>query len=139
MFATTTANRDVRGADDDYKQYEDITYYTPVRKVDFSSGRSVIFHEDNVKGEFRYVPYEVKESTLKNFLGVFGMNVIDYFFHPGIFVYSIGCIGFAVNWIYRVYSYMGYAITKIELHNDGKTVTITFKTGGTETLKIKDI
>jgi len=34
---------------------------------------------------------------------------------------------------------MGHAITKIELHEDGKTVSVEFKTGGSATLKIKDI
>ena len=34
---------------------------------------------------------------------------------------------------------MGHAITKIELHEDGKTVSVEFKTGGHATLKIKDI
>lgn len=34
---------------------------------------------------------------------------------------------------------MGYAITKIDLHQDGKTITVTFKTGGQTNLNIKDI
>ena len=60
-------------------------------------------------------------------------------FAPGATVYTLGAMSFGLNWMYRVYGYMGYAITKIDLHEDGKTVTVAFKTGGTATLKIKDI
>lgn len=34
---------------------------------------------------------------------------------------------------------MGYSIVKMDLHEDGKTVTLTFKTGGTKTVRIRDI
>ena len=72
-------------------------------------------------------------------MGVFGFVAIDYLFATSNLFYSLGVFGFGINWIYRVYSYMGHAITKIELLEDGKTVAIQFKTGGKATLKIKDI
>lgn len=67
------------------------------------------------------------------------MVIIDYLFAPGSSYYTVGALTFGINWMYRVYGYMGHAITRIDLHEDGKTVTVTFKTGGTSTLKIKDI
>jgi hypothetical protein len=72
-------------------------------------------------------------------LGVFGFNIIDYWFQINPVIYSLGCAGFCINWVYRVYHYMGNAITRIDLHEDGKTVTVTFKTGGTQTVKINSI
>ena len=91
------------------------------------------------KGEPKYTPYELKEATIKNFLGVFGCVGLNYLFGLSPTLYSLGVAGFSFNWVYRVYSYMGHAITKIELHEDGKTVTVTYKTGGQQLLKIKDI
>ena len=108
-----------------------------MRRVDFDRGKSVVFHQD--LAQQRYIPWEVKETTVKNFLGVFGMNIIDFLFSTSNMFYSMGALAFGLNWFYRVYAFMGYAITKIELHEDGKTVTVTFKTGGTKELKIKDI
>ena len=70
---------------------------------------------------------------------MFGFVAFDYLLNPGAWIYYYGCAGLCINWVYRVYSYMGFAVTKIELHEDGKTVTLTYKTGGTVTLKIKDI
>lgn len=34
---------------------------------------------------------------------------------------------------------MSNAVTRVDLHEDGKSVTLTFKTGGTQTVHIKDI
>jgi len=81
----------------------------------------------------------VKETTIKNFLGVAGTIIFDYLLAPGSGYYTVGAIAFGLNWIYRVYGYMGNAITHIDLHEDGKTVSVTFKTGGHAQFKIKDI
>ena len=87
----------------------------------------------------KYVPYEIKEATLKNFLGVVGMLVIDMLFHPGMLVYSLGTGFFALNWLYRIQAIMGSAIVKMELHRDGEKVTIWYKTGVKKTVDIKNI
>lgn len=34
---------------------------------------------------------------------------------------------------------MSNAVIRVDLHEDGKTVTLTFKTGGTTTVNIRDI
>jgi hypothetical protein len=123
-----------------YESFDDNIFYTPVRKLTFNNGVSTIFNQpaDN-PNQLKYVPWEIKEATVKNFLGVIGFAILDYLFHPGALVYSIGAFSFGINWMHKVYHYLGHAITKIDLHEDGKTVTVQFKTGGTATLKIKDI
>ncbi len=140
-FATTGAadGNPPRDKSFEYQTYDEDIYYTPIRKVNFVDGKSTIFHQDTSPNQIKFVPWEIKETTLKNFLGVFGFVALDYLFHPGALIYSIGTMSFGFNWIYRVYSYLGYAITKIDLHEDGRTVTVTFKTGGSTTLKVKDI
>ena len=122
-----------------YETFDDNIFYTPVRRVDFSNGKSTIFHLSASPSQLRSVPWEVKETTVKNFLGVFGMVIVDYLFAPGAGFYTAGALTFGLNWMYRVYSYMGNAITRIDLHDDGKTVTVGFKTGGSATFKVKDI
>lgn len=122
-----------------YETFDDNIFYTPVRRVDFSNGKSTIFHQTTSPSQFRSVPWEVKETTVKNFLGVFGMVIVDYLFAPGAGLYTVGALTFGLNWMYRVYGYMGHAITRIDLHDDGKTVTVGFKTGGSATFKVKDI
>ena len=120
-----------------YESFDDNIFYTPVRKAQFQNGVTTIYHQD--PKSIRYVPWEVKETTIKNVLGVAGMVIIDYLFAPGATFYTLGAASFGLNWMYRVYGYMGNAITHIDLHEDGKTVTVTFKTGGTANIKIKDI
>ena len=78
-------------------------------------------------------------TTFKNFLGVIGMVIIDYLCNAGPTFYSVGTLYFGLNWMYRVYGYLGHAITRIDLQDDGTTVTVTFKTGGSVDLNIKDI
>jgi hypothetical protein len=67
------------------------------------------------------------------------MNILDYLFHPGASVYMLGAGYFGLNWMYRVYGYLGNSIERIDLLEDGKTVAVEFKTGGTLNIKIKDI
>ena len=51
----------------------------------------------------------------------------------------LGAGYFGLNWMYRVYGYLGNSIVRIDLLEDGKTVAVEFKTGGTLNIKIKDI
>jgi len=91
----------------------------------------VIFNNNDLpKYEPKYTPWDVKEATLKNFLGVFGCVGLNYLVNLSTGMYSLGVMGFGLNWIYSLYLTMGHAIVKMELHEDGKNVTITFKTGG---------
>jgi hypothetical protein len=119
-----------------YEAFDENIFYSPVRPVTFSNGASTIFHQAT---KAAYVPYEIKEATIKNFMGVAGMVIVDYLFAPGAAYYTAGTLVFGANWVYSVYRYLGNAITRIELQADGKTVQVTFKTGGVQLLKIKDI
>lgn len=128
-------------ASSEYHEYDSSVFYSPVRPVDFSKGgKAEIFNNNDLpKTEPKYTPWELKEATLKNLLGVFGVVCTHYFFGLPAPLYSAGTLYFGLNWGYSIYGFMGNAITKIELHQDGKSVTVTYKTGGQATLKIKDI
>ena len=138
--ATLTRSFSTTAAGGNYESFDENIFYTPVRRVAFTNGRANIFNNlAQSPNKLSYVPWEVKETTVKNFLGVIGMNIIDYLFHPYAPIYMVGAAYFGLNWMYRVYGYLGHAIEKIDLLEDGKTVEVTFKTGGNLTLKIKDI
>ena len=87
----------------------------------------------------KYVPYEVKETSFKNAFGLCCVAMFDVLFHPGNLVYSVGAGYFAINWFYRVFGLLSRAVVKIELHHDGETVTLTYKTGIKKTVLIKNI
>eukprot|EP00347_Sterkiella_histriomuscorum_P001974 403369954 len=124
----------------EYSVYDDNFFYTPVREVKFQNGVSEIFNNNDLQsGEPKYTPWELKETTLKNFLGVFGLVSMNYFLGLPPFAYSLGTAFFGINWMNTVYGYMGHAIVKIDLHEDGKNITITYKFGNKQTLRIKDI
>lgn len=140
FYATGAAQKArITSPDDEYSVFEEQAFYTPTRKVDFSSGRATIFYQDVTPNKMRYVPYEVKESTIKNWLGVVMMGALHYLLSPSPYLYTFGSAIFSINWVYTVYSYMSNAVSRVDLHEDGKTVTLTFKSGGTTTVQIKDI
>lgn len=113
-----------------YEAFDENIFYTPIRPVRFENGRCTVFHQQTSPNEARFVPWELKETTVKNFLGVWGFVIVDYLFMPGSGLYTWGAAGFGLNWIYRLWGYMGHAITRIDLEEDGRTVALTFKTGG---------
>lgn len=141
MLMRTNARYFSASASSEYQEYDSSVFYTPVRLVSFAKGgKAEIFNNEDLPAtEPKYTPWELKEATLKNLLGVFGVITTNFFFHLSNPVYSAGTLFFGLNWAYSIYGFMGNAITKIELHQDGKNVTITYKTGGQATLKIKDI
>ena len=61
--------------------------------------------------------------------------------HPLLFspYDSIAAAGFALNWMYMSMSYMAYTVRKIELHKDGRTVSVHPRVGSVYTAQIKDI
>ena len=103
-------------ASSSYESFDDNIFYTPIRKVNFESGRAIIYNQTSNPGEVRYVPWEVKETTIKNFMGVMGFVILDYLFAPVKAVYTLGAMSFGLNWMYRVYGYLGNAIVKIEVN-----------------------
>ena len=59
------------------------------------------------------------------------MSVIEFLFKSHPMVYSAGSLFFIANWMNTVYTYMSNAIVRIDLHDDGKTVSLTYKGGAT--------
>ena len=55
-----------------YETIQQDKFYTPVRPV---SGQTVVF--DAETKERRFVPWEVKEATIKNSLGLLGVYMFD--------------------------------------------------------------
>jgi len=86
------------------------------------------------------VPYEIKETTFKNVMGICGFQILDHV-HPLIFggYTQLACAAFAFNWLYMTCSYMLYTVRKIELHRDGRTVTVHPAIGSAFKAQIKDI
>ena len=61
----------------------------------------------------RRAPYEIKETTLKNFLGLTFSTLIGNQLVTGYFL--LGALYFAINWPYRIIYYMTRAITSAEV------------------------
>ena len=84
------------------------------------------------------MPFEIKEVSFKCGMGIIG----TLWFHS---MYSTGIVGelvaasFALNWVYRTMSIMTASIQKVELHKDGRTVTVTKRIGGSFDCKISDV
>ena len=68
-------------------------------------------------------------------MGMAGTLVIDNMFPMGMLTQLV-CAGWCFNWAFSSYQYMSSAIAKVELHKDGKSVTITPKFGSAFTAKI---
>ena len=111
--------------------------YVPVHKVEFQGNSAVVFDATETK-EKRFVPYEIKEITFKNGLGFAGVSMFGYVVPLGD-LFSVWAAGFALNWIYRSYSYMAFTVRKIELNKDGRSVTMHPRIGSAFTAQIKDV
>ena len=90
-------------------------------------------------GQYKYVPYEIKEATMKNGLGIVLFGVVEFLFNTPTIIYKGASLFFVLNWINTCYKHMNNAITRIDLHDDGKNVTLTYKGGSTKTVSINNI
>mgnify|MGYP007058521157 CR=1 FL=1 len=52
---------------------------------------------------------------------------------------EIAAASFALNWAYRSFTIMSSTVRKIELHKDGRTVTVTPRIGGAFDVKISTV
>ena len=84
------------------------------------------------------MPFEIKELTFKCGMGFMGVMVYEYMYHLGIYS-ELFASAFLINWVYRSLSIMSSTVRKIELHKDGKTVTVTPRIGSAWDVKIHDI
>jgi len=61
-------------------------------------------------------------------MGFMGVMVYEYMYHFGIYS-ELFAGAFVLNWVYRSMTIMSSTVRKIELHKDGKTVTVTPRIG----------
>ena len=82
----------------------------------------------------------MKEATIKNSLGLLGVNLFNVLFPmgPG---YALGQIFFCLNYVKTVFNLMSNSVTKMDLSSDGKSVVLKFGKfmDKTITVPIKDI
>ena len=71
-------------------------------------------------------------------MGIMGVQVWDYMYHFGLLTEGIS-MAFALHWAYHSMSIMTSTVRKIELHKDGKTVTVTPRIGSAWDAKITDV
>ena len=98
-----------------------------------------MFNSEDCK-ERRFVPWEVKEATFKNAMGIVGVHMISMItpLGPG---YMLANACFSFNYLWTVTSLMRNAVTKMDLSADGKSVNLTFgrTNGKVVNVQIKDI
>ena len=118
----------------DYHSLDEM--YVPHNPVSFKGKLSVF--DNRTVSERRYAPYELKESMFKNLMGMSGLLIWNQMYPFGIFA-DIGCALWMLNWAHTSYKYTGNAIRHVELHDDGKTLTMTPLVGSSFEVKTKDV
>eukprot|EP00356_Strombidium_inclinatum_P011511 CAMPEP_0170482538 /NCGR_PEP_ID=MMETSP0208-20121228/2513_1 /TAXON_ID=197538 /ORGANISM="Strombidium inclinatum, Strain S3" /LENGTH=203 /DNA_ID=CAMNT_0010755387 /DNA_START=11 /DNA_END=619 /DNA_ORIENTATION=- len=113
--------------------------YKPQLDMQFSGNKYTFYNDEDVT-EKRYVPYPVKEATLKGGLYMTGIYMVDLL-QPLHQLWGVGMAIISINYSYQVWKMMSNAVTKMELHNCGKKVTFTLgRVGGsTVEVNVKDI
>ena len=105
--------------------------------VAFQGDKAAVF-DSTGSNERRFVPFEIKELSFKCGMGFMGVMVWDYMYKLG-FTGEVAAAAFVLNWAYRSFTIMSSTIRKVELHQDGKTVTITPRMGSPWDCKISDV
>ena len=67
-----------------------------------------------------------------------GVFCWDYMYHLG-FYSEVFAAGFVLNWSYKSMAIMSSTVRKIELHKDGRTVTVTPRIGNAWDVKISEV
>ena len=113
--------------------------YQMAHPVQFAGKTVNVFNGEDCK-ERRFVPWEIKEAAFKSGMGVIGTNMLNMIFPLG-HMYGAAQVVFCLNFVRTSWSLMNNAVTKIDLHDDGKNVTLTFgrTQGRTQVVAIKDI
>ena len=91
---------------------EDEHYYTPSKTIDLETGKFLVFDNKDVKRSQYIAPYEVKETMVKNSIGVIVSFVVESNLIP---LYYIPSAYFALNMVYRVCQYMTRAVDQMTL------------------------
>ena len=97
-----------------------------------------VFNGEELK-ERKFVPWLVKDATIRNSLYLVLTQFANILFTLGP-IYPLTQVVIILNYTKTVYQLMSNAVTKIDLMDDGKTVTLFFgKMGKSKTVAIKDI
>ena len=107
--------------------------YTPVRPIQYTKGTYIVF--DQPKKTVLQVPYEIKETGVRNTIGLIVSEIASYMFLKLSPLSTIFVANFAIQVLWR----MSKAIMKVELLEGGKKVRMTKKTGGTFVADINKI
>ena len=114
-------------------QWDNKNPYTPLRPITFTNGKYLVYQQ-SIKG-VRQMPYELKEISIRNAIGVIVGEVASTMSYP----FSIMSTLFVVNYVIQVFRKMNKAITEIELLEGGKEVMMKKKIGGKIRVAISDI
>ena len=123
----------------EYQSIAQDKFYTPRNPVSFSNNAFTIFNGEDCK-ERAFVPWELKEATFKNGMGVLGVSLLQLVVPLGP-LYNVGAGMFCLNWAATTWTYLSHTVTRVDLQPDGKTVTLKFgKVGGSSvSVPISDI
>ena len=117
-----------------YHNLDDHVYYVPERPVTFTSDKFAVFDNNSTK-ERRYAPFEIKEITFKNVMGFAGTMVWDHM-HPMGLLTEVVAVGWVVNWAWNSWKLLSSTVRLVELHKDGKNVTVHPRIGSSFVVKI---
>ena len=121
----------------EYQTINDALFYTPERPVTFRGNELTIF--DNVNtSEKRYTPWELKETTFKNVMGYCGTLVVDHMIPLGVITQCVQA-AWCFNYIWQCSRLLMSSVRRVDLHKDGKHVTLHPRIGTAFTVKISDI
>ena len=124
-------------ANEEYHSLDDQLLHKLHNKVAFHGDKAAVFDSSST-AERRFVPFEIKELSIKCGMGIMGVWVWDYMYHLDFFSEAFAA-AFALNWAYKATMIMTSTIRKIELHNCGKLVTVTPRVGSPWEVKISEV
>ena len=110
--------------------------YTPAKDVDVSEGWITVFNNNKNRHELYKSPYEIKETVMKNSIGMICMSTFEAM---GYCMYFVPTTLFALRMMYMIHHFMSRSINKMKVLDWGQRVTVNFKMGGEATWNISDI
>ena len=123
---------------DEYHSLNDQLFHEMQNPVSFQGGDKAAIFDSTECQERRFVPFEIKEVSFKCGMGIAGTMFWEYMYCTGLFG-EVVAASFALNWVYRTVSIMSATVRKVELHKDGRTVTVTPRIGSAFDCKISDV
>ena len=90
---------------------------------------------DSETQERKFVPFEVKEAGIKAAVGFVSINMMSIIL-PLDGAYSAVSMFLVLNYGYQCWNFMGNAVTKMELLDNGKQVSLHFGRSGGKVLTV---